>query len=157
MEQSNLINSTYRKNVENVQNNVSTEIATENNIAKILCTQAKSFIDNYEALAGEIKFNGTVCFSVTYESTEGEFFTLSNTEKFNGKVENELITASTKAIFNSNVIELKVDSSSNEVRLTAVTETETTLFLNDIINYYLKNSDEIVTNSNFINYQTLKF
>ena len=54
MEQTNLINSTYRRNVESVQNTVSTELQAENNIAKILCTKATSLIDSYEALNGEL-------------------------------------------------------------------------------------------------------
>ena len=63
MEQ-NTINSTFRKNLGSVQNEVGVTISAENNIAKILCSKAKSVINNYEAINGEIKFNGNVCFNV---------------------------------------------------------------------------------------------
>ena len=155
MDQTNSIISTFRKNADSVQNTVSTELTSENNIAKILCTKATSFINNYEAILGELKFNGTVCFSTTFVSTDGEYFTLSSTENFSGKLEDTLITPTTNAMFNSNVIELKVDSSSNDIKLTSTVETEISLILNDNINTYVKDSNDIVTNSNFVNFSAL--
>jgi len=155
MEQTNSIISTYRKNVESVQTNVSTTLNTENNIAKLLCTKASSTIDNFEAILGELKFNGTVCFSATYVNENGEFFSISSSENFSGKLEDSNITPTTTALINSNVIELKVDSSSNEIRLNATVENNISLILSDNFNYYVNDNEEIVTNSNIINYSTL--
>ena len=71
MEQ-NTINSTFRKNLGAVQNEVSTTLSAESTIAKILCSRATSVINNFEAINGEIKFNGTVCFKVIYANELGE-------------------------------------------------------------------------------------
>ena len=156
MEQTNLINSTFRKNVDSVQNTVATELQAENEIAKILCTKATSVIDNYEALNGELKFNGTVCFTTTYVTPTGEIFALSGQETFSGKLENELINTNTAVMFNSNVIELKVSSTNDEVKPTGVVETEISLILTDCVNYYVASNEDIVTNSNFVNFSTLQ-
>lgn len=156
MEQTNLINSTYRKNVDSVQNTVSTELQAENNIAKILCTKATSLIDNYEALNGELKFNGTVCFTSTYVTETGEVFSLKNSEVFSGKLENECINTSTVPMFNTNVIELKVTSATDEIKPTAVVETDISLILTDVVNYYTAGSEDVVTNSNFVTFSTLQ-
>lgn len=155
MEQTNLINSTYRRNVESVQNTVSTELQAENNIAKILCTKATSLIDSYEALNGELKFNGSVCFTTTYVNETGEVFSLKNSETFSGKLENELINTSTVPMFNTNVIELKVTSTSDEVKPVATIETDISLILTDSLNNYISNTEDIVTNSNFVNFSSL--
>ena len=85
MEQTNLINSTYRKNISSIQNNVSTLFTNENSVVKILCSRAKSVITSYEALNGELKFNGEVCFSVLFINENNEFITLKETEKFSGR------------------------------------------------------------------------
>ena len=74
MEQNNSISSAYRKNFDSVQNNVSTELRSENNIAKILCTNAKATISGFEALNGELRFNGEVCFMVTSINEDGDFY-----------------------------------------------------------------------------------
>ena len=155
MEQTNLINSTIRKNLGSVQSTVSTDLQAENNIAKILCSKASSAITNYEALAGELRFSGTVCFCVTYTNELGEFFTLQDSVSFNSKLENENIGINTVPMFKSDVIELKVSSSSDEVKLNATVETDVVGLITDSVNYYVNNTENIITNSNFVNYSTL--
>lgn len=155
MEQTNLINSTFRKKLDTIQNTVSTELQADNNIAKILCSKASSAITNYEALNGELRYTGTVCFSTTYTNELGEFFTISGQENFNGKIENENITVNFVPMFSSDVIELKVNSSNDEVKLTSVVETNVDGLFTEGINYYVNNNDNIVTNSNFVNFLTL--
>jgi len=155
MEQTNLINSTIRKKLESVQSTVSTDLQSDNNIAKILCSKASSYITNYEALNGELRFSGNVCFSVTYTNELGEFFTLTGSENFNAKLENANISVNTVPMFKSNVIELKVSSTSDEVKLAATVETDVVALITESVNYYVNNSEEIITNSNFVNYSTL--
>jgi len=155
MEQTNLINSTYRKKLGTIQNNVSTELQAENNIAKILCSKASAVITNYESLNGELKFNGLVCFCVTYTNELGEFFTLSGSEGFSNKIENENININFVPMFNVETIELKVDSTSDEVKLSSTIETNIDGLFTDTLNYYVNTDDKIVTNSNFVNFYTL--
>lgn len=155
MEQTNLINSTYRKKIDTIQNNVSMELQADNNIAKILCTKADSIITNYEALNGELKFNGKVCYCVTYINENGEFFTLQDSADFNGKIENENIGINFVPMFNSEIVELKVSSTSDEVKITSVVETSVDGLITETLNYYVNNNENIVTNSNFVNYLTL--
>lgn len=155
MEQTNLINSTIRQNLDSVQTSVSGELQADNNIAKILCARANSIINSFEALNGELRFSGNVCFSVTYTNELGEFFTLNSSENFNAKIENANISVNTIPMFNSEVLELKVSSSSDEVKLTATVETDIIALFTESINYYVNSTDNIITNSNFINYSTL--
>lgn len=154
MEQ-NTINSTYRKNLGLVQNEVSTTITSDNNIAKILCSQATSVINNFEAINGELKFNGTVCFNVVYANEVGELFSLDQSENFSFKLENAEISTNTCAIFKTDVIELKVNSSSDDVKLNATVETLIEGFLTESVETYQSNDENIITNSNFVNYTTL--
>lgn len=155
MEQTNLLNSTIRKNLENVQTSVSTTLSSENNIAKVICAKASSNVTNFEALNGELRFNGTVCFSVTYLNEMGEFFTLTNAENFNSKLEDENITINFVPIFKSDVIELKTNTTNDEIKLNATVETCISGLFTESVNYYTNFNDNIITNSNFVNYNTL--
>lgn len=155
MEQTNLINSTIRQKFDSVQSTISTEIQAENTISKILCSKATSQINSFEALNGELRFSGSVCFSVTYVNDIGEFFTITNHENFTSKLENENITVNTVPIFCAEVLELKVNSSQDEVRLTAIIETNIDALITESLNYYVNTNDNIITNSNFVNYSTL--
>lgn len=155
MEQTNLINSTYRKNISSIQNNVSTLFTNENSVVKILCSRAKSVITSYEALNGELKFNGEVCFSVLFINENNEFITLKETEKFSGRIEDEKITVNFIPVFSSDVIELKTSFSGDEIRVNGVVETVIEGIISESINYYVSNNDNIITNSNFINYSSL--
>lgn len=155
MDQTNLINSTFRKNLESIQNTVSTDLQTENSIVKILCSKASSTISNFESLNGEVRFSGVVCFCVTYLSDNGEFYTINTSENFNAKLENQNIGINFVPMFKSEVLELKVSSSSNDIRLTSTVETQIEGIFTESINYFVNNNDNIITNSNFINYSTL--
>lgn len=154
MEQ-NTINSTFRKNLGAVQNEVSTTLSAESTIAKILCSRATSVINNFEAINGEIKFNGTVCFKVIYANELGEILSLENSENFAGRLENENITTNSLPLFKTDVIELKVNSSSDDVKLNATVETLIEGLLTDSLNSYDNQDENIVTNSNFVNYTSL--
>ncbi|MGN1208431.1 MAG: DUF3794 domain-containing protein, partial [Christensenellales bacterium] len=154
MEQ-NTINSTYRKNLGSTQNMVSTTITADNNIAKILCTKATSVINNYEAINGELKFNGTVCFGVVYANELGELFSIEQSENFSGKIEDASITTNTCALFKTDVIELKVNSTSDDVKLNATTETMIEGLLTESVNSFVSSDENIITNSNFVSYITL--
>lgn len=154
MEQ-NVINSTFRKNLGVIQNEVGVTISADNNIAKILCSKAKSVINNYEAINGEIKFNGSVCFNVVYANELGEIFSLEQSENFSGKIENENISVNTCAIFKTDIIELKQNFSNDDVKLTATVETGVEGLLTDSVNAYESTDENIVTNSNFVSYTTL--
>lgn len=154
MEQ-NTINSTFRKILGLVQNDVSTTLSSENTIAKILCSKATSVINNFEAINGELKFNGTVCFSVVYANELGELYSMEQSENFSGKLENEDISINTCALFKTDVIELKVNSSSDDVKLVATVETQVEGLLTESLNVYASNDENIITNSNFVNYTML--
>lgn len=156
MEQNNLIKSAYRQNFDSVQNNVTTELRSDNNIAKILCSNAKATISSFEALTGELRFNGEVCFMVTYINENGEFFTLKGSEPFSGKLENPNINVNFAPNFNLDTIELKVNSTSDEVKMTATIETNIEGVVSEEISYYVNNDENIVTNSSFINYSQLE-
>lgn len=156
MEQNNSISSAYRKNFDSVQNNVSTELRSENNIAKILCTNAKATISGFEALNGELRFNGEVCFMVTYINEDGDFFTLKGSEPFNSKLESPDINVNFVPSFNVETIELKVNSTSEEVKLIATIETMVEGVVTENVNYFVNNDENIVTNCNYINYSTLE-
>lgn len=156
MEQKNLMNSTYRKKIDVIQNNVSSEIQTENNIAKVICASAKANIDSFETLKGEIRMSGNVCFMVTYVNEMGEFFTIKSNEPFQTKVENELITVNDVPVFKTEVIELKINNvSSEEVKLNALVETTVDAFVSDSVNLFVNNNENIITNSNFVNFSQL--
>ena len=58
-------------------------------------------------------------------------------------------------MFNTNVIELKVTSTSDEVKPVATVETDISLILTDSLNNYISNTEDIVTNSNFVNFSSL--
>lgn len=156
MEQTNLINSTFRKNLDAIQNNVNLEITPEQNVAKILCSKADSKITSYEALNGELRFNGEVCFSVSFVNEMGEFFTVYEKESFNAKLLNENISVNFVPMFKTDVIELKVNSSNNEIKLNSVVETFVSGIFTESVNYYVNNNENIITNSNFVNFNTLK-
>lgn len=154
MEQ-NTINSTFRRNLGSTQNDVTTSLFTENNIAKILCTKATSVINNYEAINGELKFNGTVCFNVVYANELGELFSLDSSESFSGKVENSEVSTNTCALFKTDVIELKVVPSVDDVKLNATVETMVEGLVTESVNSYVTSDEDIITNSNFVEYKTL--
>lgn len=154
MEQ-NAINSTFRKNLGSTQQEVATNLVVDNNIAKILCSRATSYINGYEALNGELKFNGTVCFSIIYANELGELFSMEGSENFSSKIESPEILTNTVALFQTDVVELKVNSSSDDAKLTATVETFVTALLTESVNTFASTDEDIITNSNFVQYSTL--
>lgn len=154
MEQ-NVINSTFRKNLGSTQTEVVTNFAVENNIAKILRSKATSVINGYEALNGELKFNGTVCFSIIYANELGELFSLQQSENFSSKIESPEVLINTAALFCTDVVELKVNSTSDDVKLVATVETFVEGLLTESVNVFESTDENVITNSNFVAYTTI--
>ena len=60
----------------------------EDNISKILSASASVVIEKYEALLGEISFNGEVCINIVYSLDDGTISNYKACQDFSGKFEN---------------------------------------------------------------------
>lgn len=156
MEQKNLLNSTYRKKIDVVQTSLNVELQTENNIAKVLCVTAKPQISSYEMLKGELKFSGDVCVSATFVDEMGEFYKINTTETFEGRLLNENLNVGDVPIFKVEVIEQKImNVTGDEIKVNLTLETMVDAFVTDQVNFYVNNDEDIITNSNMINFTEL--
>lgn len=156
MNETNLINSTFRKNLSAQQLNLASQIALEEPIAKILCVDASSRVDFYEALKGEIKLNGQVCFNVLCRTETNELVTLKSQENFSTKIEDDSIQPNTAILFKTDIIEFKSDLSSDEIKLNCALEISPQALITETVNNFSTQDNSIILNTNTVSFLSLK-
>lgn len=156
MEQKNVLNSTYRKKIDVVQTSLNVDLQSDNNIAKVLCVTSKPQVTNYEVLKGELKFSGDVCVTAIYVNEMGEFFKTNTVESFQGKLLNDDLKIGDVPIFKVELIEQKIlNVASDEIKVSLTLETMVDAFVTDQVNCYSNNDEDIITNSNMVNFTEL--
>lgn len=133
-EQNEMIKSCYKKKLGVVQLNAECVLKTENenSIGKILCVSAKPYLESYEALQGELRFNSSVCFNVVYNEETGALCNMKCSSEADGKLENGDIVPSTQAMLQICAVDTSIKSvSSTEVVVNAILEVSAEAFITD--------------------------
>ena len=117
------ITSAYRKNLGEHQFvvDVSMQKMDEGGISKVLSATSEANVDEIEMLNGEAHYSGKVVFNLLYVDENGENHILSETVDISGKLENEQITPTMKPVYAVEVVEIKVNSVSDDVVKISVT------------------------------------
>ncbi len=127
-------------------------IENSSEVRKILCANAKSFIVSFESLNQEVNFNGNVNFQVIYEDAEGMAVGLDYTADFKDKFVSDNISESATAIVQSNVVDINTSISSNEIKITAITEISVEVIKSTEINALVAvNGSDVFTNTTVLN------
>lgn len=93
-----------------------------NEIKKVMCANAKSFIINSEVGNGEVNFNGNVNFQVIYESENGEFNGLDYTADFKDKFLNSEINMLSVPVITCSVVDVNTAVNGQDVKVVAIVE-----------------------------------
>lgn len=135
-----------------------------NEIKKVMCANAKSFILNSEAQNGEVVFNGNVNFQVIYENENGEFNGLDYTADFKDKFLNDEINMLSTPVVTSSVVDVNTSISGQDVKVVAIVEITVEIIKNTENNsLMLVSGDNVYYNtdtikvSNFIGVLLSKF
>ena len=135
-----------------------------NEIAKILCANAKSFILSSEASDGEINFSGNVNFQVIYESVGADVNGLDYTADFKDKFLNGEIASGMVPIVTSSVVDVNTSKNAQDIKVVAIVEicveviktTEVNALTGATGNNVFFNTDTLKT-SNFVGVLSNKF
>lgn len=123
--ETNMISSSFRKKVGTVQQVVEQRLEPENDntIKKILCVNAKSYIDSMEILNGEANFGATVVFDVMYLNENNEPMMMSEKAQVSGKIEDNTLNSMMQPLYKVEVVDTSIENaSSTDVKVNATIE-----------------------------------
>lgn len=145
--ETNTISSAYRKKVGVVQTTVEhrLEPETETAIGKILCVNAKPFVESVEVLNGEAHYIGEVLFNVIFTDETGELLTLTDRATINGKIEENTLNAFMQPLFKVEVVDVSIQgATTSEVRVSAVLEVTLDVITSEQIEPFLPESQSVI-------------
>lgn len=106
----------------------------EDNISKILSASASVVIEKYEALLGEISFNGEVCINIVYSLDDGTISNYKACQDFSGKFENLSFDPSSLVKILPNVVDISIENANgNAIKVKIVLENNYSLIKNQEI------------------------
>lgn len=151
--------STYRKRIDVVQNSVEQKLETNGDvaIAKVLCVNANACLDNIEVLNGEAYYSGEVVFDVVYTDEQGNLLNLTETANLQGKIENDFLNSTMLPVYKVEVVNVSIQNvSENALKVNAIVEITLDCLVNDNIEPYISNSDNIRTKTELVNVFSVK-
>lgn len=128
-------------------------VTGENQVSKILCASAKSYIANTEANNGEVTFSGNVNFQVIYENEDKVASALDYTAEFKDKYVSDKITLTCVPIISSSVVDVNTTTINNEVKVVAIVEITVEVICSEEISALVEvTGDGVFTKTETINY-----
>lgn len=97
-------------------------ISDESEITKVLCANAKSYIENSEVVGNEVLFAGNVNFQVIYENENMQTNSLDYTAEFKDKYYSEKLNANIVPIVLSSVVDINTTISGRDIKVVAIVE-----------------------------------
>lgn len=157
--ETNNFNSTYRKRIDVVQNVVEQKIEPENdvNIGKILCVNAKAYLDNVEVLNGEAYYNGEVVFDALFTDEQGNIINQTLNSNLQGKIENDTLNANMLPIYKVEVVNVSIqNASASGLKASATVEITLDCLVNDEISVFDAENDNIKVKQETVSIFTTK-
>lgn len=150
----NSLNSTFRKRVAVVQTVVEQKIEPEAdvNIGKILCVNAKAYLENVEVLNLEAYYSGEVVFDAVFTDEHGNLISQTVSADLQGKIQDETLNASMYPIYKVEVVNVSINNASaSSIRVNATIEITLDCLVNDVIYPYNAESDNLKTKQEMVN------
>lgn len=157
--ETNNFNSTYRKRIDVVQNIIEQKIEPEDNvnIGKILCVNAKAYLDNVEILNGEAYYSGEVVFDVLFTDEQGNIINQTLTSNLQGKIENDTLNANMLPIYKVEVVNVSIqNASASGLRASATVEITLDCLVSDEVCSFDLTNENIKVKQETVNVFTAK-
>ena len=106
----------------------------EENISKILSASASVVVEKYEALLGELSFNGQACINIVYMLEDGNVSNYKVCQDFSGKFENLSFDPSSIVKILPNVLDISIENANgNSIKVKITLENTYTIIKNQEI------------------------
>lgn len=129
---------------------------TDAKIAKILTISCDSDILSYEALAGEVRYNGRANFKVLFVDTDGATNSMDYNADFSDKVVDEAIMPSSELLIEAHTLDTDTISvTQNEIRISAAVEICCKVVVSEQYNLIKEGTEEIYTHTDELEYDVI--
>lgn len=126
---------------------------TDVKIAKILTISCDTEILAYEALAGEVRYNGRANFKVLFVDTDGATNSMDYNADFSDKVSDDSIMPSSELLLEARILDTEtVSVTQTELRVSAAIEVCCKVLVKERLNVLKEGADDIYTQSEEIEY-----
>ena len=129
---------------------------TDVKIAKILTISCDSEILAYEALAGEVRYNGRANFKVLFVDSDGATNSMDYNADFSDKVVDEAIMPSSECLIDANTLDTDtVSVTQAEIRISAAVEINCKVAVSEHYNLIKESSEDIYTQTDELEYDVI--
>lgn len=119
-------------------------VLPESDVSKILSASATVSIDKYEALLGELSFEGEAYLNLVYSLENGEITSNKTCQNFSGKFENLGIDPSSLVKIIPNILEIQVENGTgNSIKVKLSVENTFSVMKNQEINVFESSDNDV--------------
>jgi hypothetical protein len=128
------------------------KVKEDEKIDKVLSVSCTGAVNGFEAVSGEVRFNGAVGFKILYGSEAGKIYCLDYQADFNDLIEEKSITPHDRLTFDCNIMDTDtVAATSDEITVAAVIEVYCDKFVCSEIKF-VESGEGIYTQKEAIDY-----
>lgn len=129
---------------------------TDVKIAKILTISCDTEILAFEALAGEVRYNGRANFKVLFLDTDGATNSMDYNADFSDKVADDSIMPSSELLLEACVLDTEtVSVTQTELKVSAAIEISCKVLVQEPLNLLKESTDDIYTQTEELEYDTV--
>lgn len=124
-----------RREIAKIQTTQNVRVSAKNDIAEVLSVGVDTVVNSYEAALGEVTFFGKTAIKLLYNdgvSVVGSNYTADLAES----VQNSLLTADSKCVFDVVTMDVKVQTSANVATITVLSEVTVFAYVAQPVTYF---------------------